>query len=163
MTKLSKKKIKFIRNNRKRLSAKEIALRLGLKESDVRKAIRKWDEATKEDIEKERADSKGGFLQSMMNYMFYILLLFSPLIYYPRIQNFSNLPKATFIQFAICILVLVWLLKSRRSGSLEYIRHPIMIALGLWLLVCGQVRGYGALAALVYMRTLFFYYYQFLP
>ena len=135
MMKLSNKKIKFIRRHYKSLSPEEIARKIGIGESDVRKVIREL-HGTKRGVE-DKADRNQVFLQSLIEYGLCILLLISPLIYYPHIENFSNLPKATFIQFSSSILLLAWLLKSHRSGRLVVIGHPIMIPLALWLLWSG--------------------------
>ena len=65
--------------------------------------------------------------------IFLILLLVAPLLYYPHIQDFSNLPKTAFIQFASCLLLFIWVLKTCTTGKLELIQHPLMLVLLLWL------------------------------
>ena len=113
-----------------------MAERLGLSKSDIRKAIPALDSSARS--EGNKVPLKDNPLQTTINFILYTLLLFSPLIYFPHIQDFSNLPKIIFIQFASCLLLLFWLLQTcYRSNKLVLIRHPLMIPLGLWFFWSG--------------------------
>ena len=76
-------------------------------------------------------------IERAIPFLFYALLFISPLVYYTHIQDFSNLPKATFIQLVSCLLLIFWLLRARAIGRMETVRHPVIIAVGLWLLWSG--------------------------
>lgn len=80
---------------------------------------------------------RAAFFQVLIDYIFYTLLLAAPLIFYPNIENFSNLPKGAFIQFAASILWLCWVLKSYPDNKLRLIKHPLLLMIVLWLLWSG--------------------------
>jgi tetratricopeptide (TPR) repeat protein/O-antigen ligase len=89
------------------------------------------------DTGREKAQEKATRGERAIPFLFYALLFISPLVYYTHIQDFSNLPKATFIQFVSCLLLIFWLLRARAIGRIETVRHPVIIAIGLWLLWSG--------------------------
>ena len=79
------------------------------------------------------------YLHSGIHLLLFISVVFSPLIYYAHVENFSNLPKNTFIQGIGCILVVLWLLKHILSdnGSLIIRLNLIFIWLSAWVLFSG--------------------------
>ncbi|MBU2547273.1 MAG: tetratricopeptide repeat protein [Proteobacteria bacterium] len=60
-----------------------------------------------------------------------LVLLAAPLVYYPFIQEFSELPKRLVIQSAACLTAALWLRPG--SGVPALPKHPLLIALGAWL------------------------------
>ena len=75
--------------------------------------------------------------QVLMEYTLCLLLLVAPLIFYPKIQNFSNLPKSTFIQLLVGILWICWLLKAYQKQRVQLIKHPLLLVIVLWILWSG--------------------------
>lgn len=66
-----------------------------------------------------------------------LLLLVAPCIYYPHLENFSNLPKTTFIQLIVSALVSLWFWQVTKTGKFQIIMHPTMIVAGIWLIWSG--------------------------
>ncbi|MBN2062112.1 MAG: tetratricopeptide repeat protein [Deltaproteobacteria bacterium] len=135
MTRLSRRKIRFIKDNQGKLSLKETAVKLGISVSEVKMAL---------EYKEEGVSERTGPFENAISYTFLILLLISPLIFYPRIQDFSNLPKSFFIHLAVCMLLLFRLLKVRFSREIEVVRHPMILFMGLWILWTGITVSWSA-------------------
>jgi tetratricopeptide (TPR) repeat protein len=85
----------------------------------------------------EKRPSAGGILQDLIEGGLLILLLVTPLIFYPKVQNLSFLPKRTFIQLIVCLLWILWIIKSFPKKKLLVFKHPILLAILLWILWSG--------------------------
>lgn len=125
MPDLSNKKIKFIKNNRDTLSIREMARRLGISKSDVRSAL--------ENLKNPDGTDENSVYIKLIYFFSCSLLLISPLLFYTHIQNFSNLPKATFIQLISCLLLIFWLAEIHSTGRFRIFLHPLLIVILLWL------------------------------
>ncbi len=84
----------------------------------------------------KKTNPKADSLHSVIRYILYGTSLLSPLVFYPFIHNFSNLPKTAFIQFALCLVLLIWVVKNQRN-NLSLVRHPVILAIGVWLFFSG--------------------------
>ena len=113
-----------------------MAKKRGRRKSDNKKETTAPDPSARR--EGNKTPRKDNFLRTASNIILYTLLLFSPLIYFPHIENFSNLPKIIFIQFASCLLLLFWFLQTcYRSNKLVFIVHPLLMPLSLWFIWSG--------------------------
>jgi tetratricopeptide (TPR) repeat protein/O-antigen ligase len=71
------------------------------------------------------------------DYLLPLLLLLAPLLFYPGLRDFANLPKTAFIQVIVSVSWIIWLLRRLHRGAIEIIKHPLLLVMGLWLTWCG--------------------------
>lgn len=72
-----------------------------------------------------------------MGILLNVLLLISPLLYYPHIDNFSNLPKMLVIQSMLCAVFLLWIFSWVKCSHVKLFVHPVLAWVGMWLLWSG--------------------------
>ncbi|MEW6260510.1 MAG: hypothetical protein AB1547_11490 [Thermodesulfobacteriota bacterium] len=62
-----------------------------------------------------------------------VLFVAVPLVYYPHIEDFSNLPKKFILQAFLCFSALLLILGYFRQRRFQWIRHPLWIWVLAWL------------------------------
>jgi Tfp pilus assembly protein PilF len=69
--------------------------------------------------------------------LFSILVVIAPLLYYPHIVNFSNLPKTLVIQSGLCAIFLLWIIRWMTCFRVKIFIHPVFTWVWMWLLWSG--------------------------
>jgi len=82
-------------------------------------------------------------INCVLEILYIILLMLSPLFYYPRIDNFSHLPKILIVQSILCIIIFLWIIRWSIGSPIKIFFHPISIAIILWLTVSGTTIGWA--------------------
>uniref|UniRef100_A0A7C4VZ65 Tetratricopeptide repeat protein n=1 Tax=Desulfatirhabdium butyrativorans TaxID=340467 RepID=A0A7C4VZ65_9BACT len=66
-----------------------------------------------------------------------LLLVGIPLVYYPYIEDFSNLPKKFVLQILLGLSGLLYILHMWGKQRLQLIRHPLCLWVAFWLIWSG--------------------------
>ncbi|GEM_PF-2875621 len=125
---ISKKKRQYIKKNYLKLSIDEIAENTGLCVRDIESVL---------DIHKPSGKINiSGILNFVIEYGLLFCIFLSPFIIIPGLRDASNLPQNTFVQIAILVLALAWVVKGIFEKEIQFIYSPLILPLSALLVWC---------------------------
>ena len=87
---------------------------------------------------KDPESFKQTYLETSIRWTLYFLITVAPLLYYPYLNDCSDLPKRAFIQVGIWSIFLIFLVKGYLNNQVHMSFHPAIISLAAWLIWSGM-------------------------
>ncbi len=71
--------------------------------------------------------------EKMSGYICFLLLLLSPVVIFPGLKDYANLPQTVFIQTAACLLLLVFALRALNDGEIRFSLNYVSFFIAVFL------------------------------
>ncbi len=118
---LSNKKVKYIQRFAAKKPASQIARELRI---PVEQVLSVTGKKAKADVEIE-----WNGLESLSNLILPVLIIVAPLLFYEPFWDYTNMPKAVFIQIGALLWLTIWLFQAFRKSRLEILKCPLYFPL----------------------------------